>query len=166
MQINIHVGGVYGNKEKTMERFAASFDSLSDNLRARLTIENDDTPNSYSVDDLLLLHDKTGIPITFDFHHHQFCPGSMSQKDAFEASLSTWPADVRPVVHWSEVPECPERRRLHPHSHSNFVYGPINLFGHEEDVDVMIESKAREAALLFYRDRIGPRYHTSSVCLQ
>lgn len=156
-KINIHVGGVYGDKKETLKRFAETFhERLSPSLQSRLTIENDDSPNSYSVDDLLLLHEKTGIPITFDFHHYQFCPGMMSKKEAFLAAISTWPDNVRPVVHWSEMPECPQRRRTHPHSHSNFVYGPIDMYGYEAYVDVMIESKAKEAALLLYRDVILP----------
>ncbi len=48
------------------------------------------------------------------------------------------------------------RRRTHPHAHSAFVYGPIDLFGREEGVDVMIEAKAMELALLMYRDEILP----------
>lgn len=154
-KINIHVGGVYGDKDKTLERFAETFHTrLSTSLQSRLTIENDDSPNSYSVDDLLILHEKTGIPVTFDFHHHQFCPGMLTKKDALIASIATWPQGIRPVVHWSEMPECPQRRKTHPHSHSNFVYGPIDVYGYEADVDVMIESKAKEAALLLYRDKI------------
>ncbi|KAL4541693.1 hypothetical protein Ndes2437B_g06037 [Nannochloris sp. 'desiccata'] len=156
-KINIHVGGVYGSKPRTVERFAQTFRSLSESVRHRLAVENDDRPNSYSVTDLLPLHHATGIPITFDFHHHQFCPGGQTQQDAFETAISTWPAGVRPVVHWSEMPECPERQRTHPHRHSAFVYGPIHLYGREADVDVMIESKAKEVALLLYRDEIAPR---------
>jgi UV DNA damage endonuclease len=156
-KINIHVGGVYGSKPRTLERFAQTFHSLSEAVRYRLAVENDDRPNSYSVTDLLPLHASTGIPITFDFHHHQFCRGGQTQREAFEAAISTWPAGVRPVVHWSEMPECPERQRTHPHAHSAFVYGPIHLYGREADVDVMIESKAKEVALLLYRDEIAPR---------
>ena len=153
-KINIHVGGVYGNKQKAMDRFAETFHGLSPGLRSRLAVENDDSANSYAVDDLLVLHEMTGIPITFDFHHYQFCPGAMTKKEAFEAAIGTWPRGIRPVVHWSEMPECPTRRKSHPHSHSNFVYGPLDLFGYEEDVDVMIESKAKEAALLLLRERL------------
>jgi len=157
MQINIHVGGLYGSKARAIDRFASSFESLSGSLRARLTVENDDRLNSYSVADLLTLNAVTGIPITFDFHHHQFCDGGMTQSEALEAALSTWPRDVRPVVHWSERPECPNLSRTHPHAHSKFVYGPMMLHGREGDVDVMIESKAKEVALLLYRDEIAPK---------
>ena len=60
-------------------------------------------------------------------------------------------------MHWSEPPECPERRRRYPNAHSAFVWGPLQLYGQESSVDVMIESKAREQALLLYRDRLYPR---------
>lgn len=49
-------------------------------------------------------------------------------------------------------------------AHSEFIDGPIHLFGLEGDVDVMIESKGKELALLEYRQYIldgrttvGPR---------
>lgn len=165
-KINIHVGGTYGNKTRTLERFARTFETLSESTRSRLTVENDDRPTSYSVSDLMQLHRMSGIPITFDFFHHQFCPGGMSQLDAFESALMTWPRDVKPVVHWSEPPECPKRRQTHPYRHSTFVYGPINLYGRDCDVDVMIESKAKEVALLMYRDELAPRYaeETTAQC--
>jgi UV DNA damage endonuclease len=148
---------VYGSKPRALARFAAAFDRLSPSLRARLTLENDDRPNSYSVADLLPLHAACGIPLTFDLHHHAFCPGGQSREEALGAALATWPRGVRPVVHWSEPPECPDRARAHPHAHSAFVYGPISAHGREGEVDVMIESKAKEVALLLYRDEIAPR---------
>lgn len=54
--------------------------------------------------------------------------------------MSTWPVGVRPVVHWSESQEG----RM-PKAHSDYVEGPMNLYGHE--VDVMIEAKCKELAL-------------------
>lgn len=166
MQINIHVGGVYGSKTKSMARFAASVASLSPSCRARLTVENDDRRNSYSVADLLQLHADSGVPITFDFHHHKFCPGGQSLEQALQAALDTWPAGVRPVVHWSEPPECPQRAKLRPHAHSAFVYGPIDVLGREGEVDVMIESKAKEVALLLYRDELAPRLAARAAAAQ
>jgi UV DNA damage endonuclease len=75
-KINIHVGGVYGDKDATLKRFADVFSTrLPANCRARLTVENDDRPSMYHVEDLLKLHDMIKIPIVFDFHHHKFCPG-------------------------------------------------------------------------------------------
>ena len=74
-KINIHIGGMYGEKEPTLERFAEGFGRLSENCRARLTVENDDWINGFSVKDLLPLSQKCNIPIVFDFHHHKFCTG-------------------------------------------------------------------------------------------
>ena len=63
-KINIHIGGIYDDKEHTIRRFAENFNTrLSPNLQSRLTVENDDRPNSYSMTDLLLLHNLTGIPL-------------------------------------------------------------------------------------------------------
>lgn len=152
----VHIGGVYGDKIKSLLRFANSFSRLSPSVRDRLTVENDDRPNSYSVSDLQRLHDMSGIPITFDLHHHKFCSGDLTCSEALDMAFSTWPSDIRPVVHWSESPEDPERAKKSPHAHSCFVYGPLDLYGYEEKVDIMIEAKAREVALMLYRDEIAP----------
>ena len=39
-----------------------------------------------------------GVPITFDFHHHRFCTGDMTEEQAFKAAIATWPKGVRPQV--------------------------------------------------------------------
>ena len=146
-KINIHVGGVYGDKQSTMIRWAERYAQLSSRCRARVTIENDDTPNGFNVDDLLELHAMCGVPIVFDFHHWKFNKGSKTMEDAFRAALTTWPHGIRPVVHWSESQEGRK-----PHAHSDLVDGPIDLFGLEAGVDVMIEAKHKERALLRYRE--------------
>ncbi|KAJ9533148.1 hypothetical protein QJQ45_018245 [Haematococcus lacustris] len=149
-KINIHVGGAYGDKEATLRRFAKVVNErLSPNCKARLCVENDDRGSLYSVKDLLLVHQLAGVPITFDFHHHKFQTGGWDEQTAFEAAIATWPPGVRPVVHWSEA-----RDDKRPQAHSDYVYGPINLYGREAEVDVMIESKAKELALLKARQLV------------
>lgn len=39
---SIHMGGIYGDKPSTLERFKANFQRLDDNVRARLVLENDE----------------------------------------------------------------------------------------------------------------------------
>ena len=51
-------------------------------------------------------------------------------------------------VHWSEEPEDPEKVRR---AHSKYIRGPMNLYGLEADVDVMIEAKSKEMTLLDFR---------------
>lgn len=142
-KINIHVGGSYGDKNASLERFAVSYLSLSDRCRQRLTVENDDTGAGYSVRDLFRLHRRCGIPIVFDLHHHQFNTGGLSEEEAFHMATATWPDGVTPVVHWSE---SQDGRR--PNAHSDYISGPIRVYG---PCDVMIEAKAKEKALLRYR---------------
>ena len=79
-KINIHIGGVYGDKLATLDRFAENFERLSANCKARLTLENDDWGSAFAVKDLLPLSRKCNIPIVFDFHHHKFCSGGCTRE--------------------------------------------------------------------------------------
>ena len=102
-KINIHIGGAYGDKEKSMERFCKNFDRLPDSVKTRLTVENDDKASMYSVKDLYYgVYKRIGIPIVFDYHHHRFCDGGLSEKEALEMAISTWPKGIVPAVHYSE----------------------------------------------------------------
>ena len=149
-KINIHVGGVYGDKEATMQRWADNYRKLSPNCQARVTVENDDVASAFSLEDLLTLHHLCdgNLPLVFDFHHHRFCPGNFTEEEALRAAIATWPKGIRPVVHWSE-----SQRGRKPHAHSDYVKGPIRLPEDLKDcVDVMIESKCKERALIALRD--------------
>ena len=100
-KINIHIGGVYGDKKSAMERFCKNFERLPNSVKSRLTVENDDKASMYSVVDLYEgVYCKIGIPIVFDYHHHRFNTGGLSEEDALEVAISTW-GDVIPVVHYS-----------------------------------------------------------------
>ena len=101
--INIHCNGVYGDKMATMGRWASNYLNLSKSAQARLVVENDDKGSMYSVQDL---HDgifsAVKVPITFDFHHHRFQPGGLSEQKAFELAMSTWHHhNVKPLFHYS-----------------------------------------------------------------
>ena len=97
-KINIHIGGAYGDKESAMERFCVNFERLPDSVKSRLTVENDDKASMYSVKDLYEgVYKRIGIPIVFDYHHHKFCTGDLSEQEALELALSTWPKDITPV---------------------------------------------------------------------
>ena len=87
-KIQIHCGGVYGDKKGSMERFIKVYESLNERLRSRLVIENDD--KSYSVRDCLEIHKRTGIPVLFDFFHHEINPGGLTLSDALNNASSTW----------------------------------------------------------------------------
>jgi UV DNA damage endonuclease len=145
--INIHCNGVYGDKISAMDRFCDNFEKLSDSVKKRLTIENDDKASMYSVSDLMYIHKKIGIPIVFDYHHHQFCTGDLSEKDALELASTTWPKGITPEVHYSESKAIHEENsKLKPQAHSDYIKQLPNLYGNV--VDIMVEAKAKELAIL------------------
>ena len=99
--INIHCNSTAGGKQIAMERFCQNFQLLSDSVKTRLTIENDDKASMYSVSDLMYINGSIGIPIVFDYHHYQFCTGDMSEYEALTLATATWPTGIVPIVHYS-----------------------------------------------------------------
>lgn len=146
-KINIHCNGVYGDKIKAMERFCKNYEDLPPSVRDRLTVENDDKESMYSVKDLMFIHDRIGIPIVFDYHHHKFNTGGLTEKEALELAISTWPSNVKPVVHYSESKSLHENNdSIRPQAHSDMINELPNTYGY--DVDIMIEAKSKEKAIL------------------
>ncbi len=87
-KIQIHVGGVYGNKTAAITAFIQTALKLPKEIRRRLVIENDD--KSFSLRDCLMIHQKTGIPILFDSFHHACLNGGEPLKDAMKSAIATW----------------------------------------------------------------------------
>ena len=150
-KINIHIGGAYGDKPSAMKRFCTNFHRLPESVKSRLTVENDDKASMYSVVDLYEgVYKVIGIPIVFDYHHHKFCTGGLSEEDALEVAISTWPTDIIPVVHYSESRSKEyEDPKIRPQAHSDYVLDYIDTYGNE--VDIMVEAKAKELAVLRYK---------------
>ncbi len=146
-KINIHVGGAYGDKDETLKRFAENFKKLSESLRQRLTIENDDKGGLYTVADLVPLHQMIGIPIVFDYFHHRLHPGMQSEEEAFNSAYITW--NVKPVFHYSSSRKEKEDPIAKKEAHSDWVHEQINTYG--KDVDIVLETKMKELSLLKYR---------------
>lgn len=149
-KINIHVGGAFGDKTAALARFAESYLRLPGNTRQRLSIENDDKVNMFSVHDLLWLHRQVRIPISFDYFHHEFCTGGLSEQEAFLAAVDTWPEGIPPVVHFSSSKKKWEDPAALPTAHADYIYSRVNTYNRE--VDIMFEAKAKELAVLKYLD--------------
>jgi UV DNA damage endonuclease len=152
-KINIHVGGAYGDKQETLKRFAQNFQLLSHNLRARLTVENDDKPGLYTVADLKPVSEATGIPIVFDYFHHKLHPGALTEEEAFITAYNTW--DVKPVFHYSSSRRDNEDAGSKKEAHSDWVHEEINTYG--QAVDIVLETKMKEVSLLKYIAQYGAK---------
>ena len=152
-KINIHIGGTYDDKPGTMARFCKNFKRIIPSAQARLTIENDDKASMYSVVDLYNgIYKVIGIPIVFDYHHHRFCTGGLSESEALHLASKSWPKDIRQCTHYSEsmaLMEGAEGKR--ETAHSNFIYNEINTHGLY--IDCMVEAKMKEKAVQRYYDK-------------
>jgi UV DNA damage endonuclease len=114
-------------------------------------VENDDKASMYSVKDLYDgVYSVIGIPIVFDYHHHRFNTGDLSEQQALELAISTW-GDIVPVVHYSESRNIEQKDdKIRPQAHSDYVYDYIDTYGNR--VDIMVEAKAKELAVLKYKE--------------
>jgi UV DNA damage endonuclease len=143
-KIQIHVGGVYGDKRSATNRFIERYRSLSKSLRSRLVIENDD--RSYRLEDCLSVHEKIGIPILFDTFHHQCLNNGETLRQGLQLSASTWKeSDGIPMVDYSS-----QQRGQRPGSHAKTLNIAIFIkFLHETrglDFDLMLEIKDKETS--------------------
>ncbi len=148
--INIHVGGVYEEKVATAKRFVEAYKQLPTLLQRRLTLENDDKASMWSMWDLWeLVYNRCGVKLVLDVHHHKFCGNSNSLRTAAAWAFSTWTGFCEiPKVHYSE-----SRPNSRPQAHSDYLKETIPVLSDDTEYDVMIEAKAKDLALLEYREK-------------
>jgi len=143
-RIQLHVGGVYGNREKSMERFIRVYEDLDPVILGRLVIENDE--QRYSAADCLAVHERTGIPVLFDAFHHACNNNGESTGDMISAVEKTWAGkDGLPMVDYSS--QHPEKR---PGSHAEHIdpddFSAFLAQSRTHDFDIMLEIKDKEAS--------------------
>ncbi len=144
--INIHAGGVYGDKIAALDRFKKIADTLSDQVRSRLTLENDD--KSYSPEDLLSVCLDMEIPLTYDVHHHRCLKDGLTVEKATELSFKTW-KNREPLVHISSPKNGWQSKdiRMH-HDYISIDDFPPCWLSINSDMTVDVEAKAKELAVL------------------
>jgi UV DNA damage endonuclease len=146
--VNIHLGGVYGDKAATIKRFTEVYNSLPALVRKYLTLENDDI--SYTVEDLYPPCCDLGIPLVYDVHHHRCNPDGLSIEEATDKSIKTWKALKRePHFHISSPKNGWDSPKKRPHS--DFIDPddfPNYWTKFEQCVTVDIEAKAKELAVM------------------
>ena len=100
MELVTHVGGVYDDHDASRERWIRGWERCPDVVRRRLVLENDDL--RFSAADVLWIHERTGVRLIFDYQH-LWClnPEGLDMRDTLERFLATWPAGVRPKIHFS-----------------------------------------------------------------
>jgi UV DNA damage endonuclease len=162
--IVVHVGGAYGDGAAALDRWAATWDRLSERARSRLALENDE--HIFGLDDVLELHRRTGVRVVLDVHHHRIRETRGTALDeAVAAAMATWPAGQRPKVHLSSAvtmlaapPASGAGAYPQLRNHADLVT-PWDLEAvveaADKPIDVMLEAKAKDLALLNLRSTVA-----------
>ena len=145
-KIQIHTGGIYGDKPAAIERFIQNYNQLDTQIKQRLALENDD--RLYSAQDCLYINTKTGIPIIFDTLHHECLNNDESLDTILPALFATWaPHDGLPMVDYSSQDPLgrkgKHRATLDTDHFSNFIKKTAAY-----DFDIMLEIKDKEKSAL------------------
>ena len=145
-KVQVHVGGIYGNKEKAIERFVHTFHELPEAISKRLVIENDD--RLFDFKDCLEVNKAINIPIVFDVFHHSIKHNNESLVDSFNILQDIWkPHDGTPMVDWSY-----QEPNAQPGKHATSInISHFKDFIHEIEgfnVDIMLEIRDKEQSAL------------------
>lgn len=146
--INIHVGGAYGNKTETLTRFHLNFAKLAKDIRMQTTLENDD--KTYTAEETLQVCEKQAIPFVFDYHHHWANPGEGSYEHLIPRIYSTWESTGKPPKFHLSSPKSDKLIRAHAdYVDVDFAIPFIKaLKDYGKSADIMIEAKAKDKAAL------------------
>lgn len=147
-KIILHLGGVYGDKIKSTERFISRYKELSDSVRRRLVLENDD--RLFNISDVLRTAASVGIPAVYDTLHSSVNPADETRSDIewIIRCSETWTsADGPQKIHYSQ--QAPDKR---PGAHSKSVAIDTFLEFYEPlkgmDIDIMLEVKDKNLSAL------------------
>ncbi|KAF2622586.1 UV-endonuclease UvdE [Macroventuria anomochaeta] len=145
----MHLGGAFGDKPAALDRFRENYARLSDEVKKRLVLENDDVV--WNAHELLPMCQELNIPFVLDFHHHNILfdntklrEGTKDVMDMFPAILETWSKkNITPKMHYSEpCPGAITGRDRRKHSPRVMTFPPC-----PDTMDLMIEAKDKEQAV-------------------
>lgn len=145
-KVQIHVGGAYGDKKASIERFVKRYKLLSAKIKKRLVIENDD--RIFNLDDCLKISRVAKIPVLFDVYHHELNPTNDNAEGALKKASATWQKkDGVPMVDFSHrekgLPRGKHASTLKPGQFREFL-----KIGDNFDFDVMFEIKDKEKSAI------------------
>lgn len=154
--IIIHGGSKRDGKEVSLNRLCENFKRLSSSSQKRLVLENCEM--AYSIQDLLPVSQKIGVPIVIDYHHHNINPGSCKDNtelcDITQRVLQTWNTrGITPLFHLSEsrpgvtLSDSITARRAHSDYVQNLPDALIETLRNNR-INLDIEAKMKEQAVL------------------
>jgi UV DNA damage endonuclease len=145
--INLH-----GGKGDRQEKLVATILALPENIRSRLTLENDE--RAYSAPQIHAACVAAGVPMVFDAHHH-LVKEKLSSYD--DPTIARWTATARatwaPHESWQIVHLSNGAEELHDNAHHDTItrYPAAFRPAEGEDLWVEIEAKRKETAIAAVR---------------
>jgi UV DNA damage endonuclease len=146
-KIQLHVGGAYNDKQRSMDRFINVYENLDDKIKNRLVIENDH--RLFSISDCIYINERTGIPILVDSYHHSILNNFETINDVLNKTKKTWKRKdgIQMLDYSSQQPDG----KIGNHAESidindfrNFLI-KTSIF----DFDIMLEIKDKEKSANF-----------------
>jgi UV DNA damage endonuclease len=143
-KVQIHIGGIYGDKERSKKQFINNYKNLlSEEIKKRLVIENDD--HLYNLKDCIEIHGYTNIPILFDVFHHICFDRTLPVNDALQRASSTWNHSKDGIMMIDYSNQEPNQRKG---KHSNTLdikqFEKFILSVSNCDFDIILELKDKE----------------------
>lgn len=159
---NIHIGGAYGDKERSAARFIDNFAALPSDIKNRITLENDD--KTFNAVETLDVCKKTGLPMVLDIHHQWVNNSGEKPWDLWSEIQETWRTPLAQADRTAGAPLPPKVHISSPknekdvRSHADGVeLEPLLTFLRKiakdtPALDVMIEAKRKDEALFQLMD--------------
>ncbi len=140
-KIILHIGGIYGDKKQAVLRFYEQYKRLTESIRKRLVIENDD--RNYTIEDVLEIGEKLNIPVVFDTLHNKINPSNKFTKDLkwIEECAKTWQYKDGPQkIHYSQQDYS---KKAGAHSNTISIVEFMKFYENiiNRDLDIMLEVK-------------------------
>lgn len=143
----LHIGGVYGDKKESSKRFVENFQLLSDSIKSRLILENDD--KCYTVSEVLDIAHQTGSSVVFDNLHNEINPSipNLSEQEWMLECRKTWKLeDGRQKIHYSQQGK---NSPIGGHSETVFLNDFENFYPFvPPETDIMLEVKDKNLSAM------------------
>lgn len=147
-KIVLHLGDVYEDKGDSIKRFIANYKKLSDSVKNRLVIENDE--KAFNIVEVLEVSRITKIPVVFDNLHNKVNPSPIENSEVYwiNECNKTWKEkDGKQKIQYSQQDII---KRAGGHS----SYIKINEFMkfyealEREDIDIMLKVKDKNISAI------------------
>lgn len=151
-RVVLHLGGAAPDRPTALDAARRFLDAMADDARRRIAVEHDD--RIWTAREVLPLAREAGLPMVADTLHHAVLPSDppLTTAELLEAAGETWRAlGLRPKHHVAS-----QRDGARPGAHADLIR-PADwraaVAALPEPVDLMLEAKEKDRALLELRRR-------------